>query len=388
MPEPSRLPDLATLQRLLLGELPAHEAEPILHQLDDLVVRARVAEQLRTQETLLAEAARRAAGQPGRLASLIQQLVELARVNSPASEFATVLTDQTPGAAVNPFPFLAPPQLKDEIGRLGGYRVLKLLGRGGMGMVFLAEDMSLRRKLALKVMKPEVAANPVSRAYFLREAQAAAAVQHDHIVTIYQVSEHDDVLFIALEYLRGTPLDKFLGQRAQPPITQVLRIGREIAEGLAAAHSRGLIHRDVKPANVWLKSPKGHVKLLDFGLARPGETDERLTQTGVVVGTPAYMSPEQARSQPVTTASDLFSLGVILYQMTTGEQPFTGKNVYDILEMVVRHEPPPPIARNPAIPPELSNLVMRLLAKHPGHRPGSARQVAGELDAIEKELRQ
>ena len=162
---------------------------------------------------------------------------------------------------------LGPPQRPDEIGRLGAYRVLKAVGRGGMGVVYQAEDITLKRLVALKVMLPRLAADPTSRQRFLREARAMAAVHHDHIAAIYQVGEEKGIPYIAMEFFQGTPLDKWLKQGHKPTVAQVLRIGREIAEALAAAHALGLIHRDIKPGNIWLDSSHGErVKILDFGL--------------------------------------------------------------------------------------------------------------------------
>ncbi len=192
------------------------------------------------------------------------------------------------------FDFLAPPEQPDEIGRLAHYRVRKLLGQGGMGMVFQAIDTHLDRPVALKVMKPELSQNEEQRRRFLREAKATAALKHDNIVTIYQVGEDRGVVFLAVEFLVGEALDRWLERGKKPSISQVLRLGREIARGLAAAHERGLIHRDIKPANIWLEAPGGRVKILDFGLARSNE-DTHLTQSGVIVGTPAFMAPEQAQ---------------------------------------------------------------------------------------------
>ncbi len=212
-----------------------------------------------------------------------------------------------------------------DLGRLGRYRVLKRLGAGGMGAVFLAFDDGLRRRLALKVMLPKYAAHPAARNRFLREARTAAAVRSPHVVSIHDVDEDNGVPFIAMEYLEGTPLDRFLTQTSGLTVPQVVRIGREAAAGLAAAHAAGLVHRDVKPANLWLQSPHGKVKLLDFGLAREEVEDDPLTGTGDVVGTPAYMSPEQARGEHVDSRTDLFSLGVVLYRLCAGATRSPGR---------------------------------------------------------------
>ena len=247
--------------------------------------------------------------------------------------------------------WLAPAQQPDEIGRLGGYRVLKELGRGGMGAVYQAEDPKLKRLVALKVMLPRLAADASARRRFLREAQAMAAVHHDHVVTIYQVEEDNGVPFLAMEFLQGMPLDKWLKDGRKPNLAQILRMGREIAEGLAAAHARGLIHRDVKPGNIWLDSDhKGRVKILDFGLVRVGTDDVHLTHSGAIVGTPAYMSPEQGAGQKVDARTDLFSLGCILYRFCTGAMPFAGDTTMALLTALAIADPKPVRELNPDTP--------------------------------------
>jgi len=293
------------------------------------------------------------------------------------------------------FDFLAPPQQPGELGRLGGYRVLAILGKGGMGVVFQAEDLQLKRPVALKVMLPRLAADPVARERFLREAQAAAAVRHDNVVTIHQAGEVGPVAYLAMEFLEGQSLeDRLRGQAALPP-NEVRDIGRQIAEGLAAAHQRGLIHRDVKPANIWLEASPGRmaspgrksgefrVKLLDFGLARPVEDDSHLTSAKTVIGTPAYMSPEQANADPVDVRSDLFSLGCVLYRLSTGQPAFAGGKSLQIMRAIVHDDPIPPRQLNPDVPADLSDLVMRLLAKDPAQRPESAQAVADALKILE-----
>jgi serine/threonine protein kinase len=272
---------------------------------------------------------------------------------------------------------LAPPEKDGELGRLGTYRVLKVLGQGGMGVVYKAEDPHLERPVALKAMLPGFSASTEARQRFLREAKLAAAVKHDHVVTIYQVSEDRGVPFLAMEFLEGEPLDRRLQREPKPPVEEVLRIGREVAEGLAAAHERGLIHRDIKPANIWLEGGRRRVKILDFGLARGGgKGQEQLTQTGAIMGTPAFMAPEQARGETVDARCDLFSLGCVLYRMCAGELPFKGNDPISTLLSVATVTPPPVNTLNPAVPPGLAKLVNRLLAKDAARRPASARAVA------------
>jgi serine/threonine protein kinase len=284
--------------------------------------------------------------------------------------------------------FLSPPQGPGELGRLGPYRVLKVLGSGGMGVVFEAEDVRLMRRVALKAMKPSVAAKPENRQRFLREAQIAAKIDHDNVVTIYQADEDHGIPYLAMKLLQGETLEDRLKRCGGVlSLEEVLRIGREIAEGLEAAHTLGQIHRDIKPANVWLEEHTGRVKLLDFGLARgAGEDDGAITNPGMLMGTPAYMSPEQADAAFVDHRADLFSLGSVLYRMSTGRLPFTGKNTMALLLALATKVPKPPRERNPNLPPAFSKLVMRLLAKQPESRPASARDVAEKLAEIEQSV--
>jgi serine/threonine protein kinase/class 3 adenylate cyclase len=284
-----------------------------------------------------------------------------------------------------PYDFLAPPQGPDELGRLGPYRVLKVLGAGGMGIVFQAEDPQLQRLLALKVMKPGLAVHADSRQRFLREARAAAAIEHDHIVSIYHVGEDRGVPFLAMPLLRGESLEDRLRRCGKPALAETLRIGRETAEALAAAHQHGLIHRDIKPSNLWLEGERGRVKVVDFGLARAAGSDTPLTQVGVVVGTPQYMAPEQAAGTGVDFRCDLFSLGCILYRLCTDQLPFRGSDTLSILSALALEQPRPPRQFDPTLPPALSDLVLRLLAKNAADRPPSAQVVAEALAAIEGE---
>jgi serine/threonine protein kinase len=278
--------------------------------------------------------------------------------------------------------------MADEIGRLGHYRVLRALGQGGMGVVFLAEDSRLSRLVALKVMLPSMATSDAARTRFLREARAAAAVEHEHIVPIYQVDEGRGVPYIAMPFLKGASLEERLRQVEKLPLAEVLRIGREAAQGLAAAHAAGLIHRDIKPDNIWLEGDAGKVKLLDFGLARAARDDAGLTQQGAIIGTPAYMAPEQAQGEPLDARADLFSLGCVLYRACCGRQPFQKGDILASVLAVISDHPPSLTEVDPAVPPPLSNLVMQMLAKLPGSRPASAEDVARTLREIEKEFLQ
>ncbi len=281
---------------------------------------------------------------------------------------------------------LQPSRASGELGRLGNYRILNLLGRGGMGAVFLAEDVRLQRTVALKVMLPEFACRDDARQRFLREARSAAAIEHDNIVTIFQVDEDQGVPFIAMPLLKGQTLEDRLDAGLPVSVPEMVSMARQVARGLTAAHEHGLNHRDIKPANIWLEGvapDQFRVKLLDFGLARPCAASEPITQSGVVVGTPAYMAPEQARSEAVDNRGDLFSLGVVLYRLCTGNLPFQGPSTMSVLMALGSYTPPAPHTLNLAIPLDLSLLVMQMLEKDPAQRPASARDVIARLQKIE-----
>jgi len=261
-----------------------------------------------------------------------------------------------------------------------------------MGVVYRAEDPRLKREVALKVMLPQFAADSQAKARFVREARAQAKVEHDHVAAIFTVADHDGLPYLVMPLLKGRTLQAALKANPRPPLNEVIRIGREVAEGLAAAHEKGLVHRDIKPANIWLEGKKLRVKVLDFGLARIAEPDATtpdaapLTRKGVLVGTPSYMSPEQGRGLPLDGRSDLWSLGVMLYQMTTGELPFVGDTSLAILTSLSIDNPVPPVDANPAVPLQLSDFVLRLLSKDPAERPPTAEVAGEELRAIETGL--
>jgi len=311
---------------------------------------------------------------------------------SPPSASASQSKMRSAAAGTATHDFLAPAEQPDEIGRLGKYRILGVLGAGGMGMVFKAEDSMLRRAVALKVMLPHVAKNPTARSRFLREARAQAAVEHDHVISIHQVGEDRDVPFLAMPLLKGLTLGDYLKATPRLPLADLLRLTRETAEGLAAAHEKGLVHRDIKPANIWLEGAKQRVKILDFGLARvttegeDGAGGEPMTKAGSAVGTPAYMSPEQARGLPVDHRTDLFSLGVLAYQMATGEIPFRGHDVMSVLRSLALEPAVPPMERNPEIPKVVNDLILRMLGKSVDERPASADAIAAEIGEIEHAL--
>ena len=284
----------------------------------------------------------------------------------------------------NSLTFLRPPLQGDELGRLADFRVLELVGQGGMGIVFRAEDTRLRRLVALKVMQPRFASETKIRQRFLGEAQAMAALKSDHVVTVYEVGLAGDLPFLAMEFLEGEALDSLHKRVGQLALAQVVRIGKEAASGLGAAHARGLVHRDIKPSNLWLEAPTARVKILDFGLARLNSGDRQASQVGLIVGTPAFMAPEQARGEAVDYRADLFSLGCVLYWLCTSQLPFAGTDVLSTLTALATHDPKPPQALSGHVGPALSDLIMDLLQKDPCRRPTSSQAVLDSLAAIER----
>jgi tRNA A-37 threonylcarbamoyl transferase component Bud32 len=276
---------------------------------------------------------------------------------------------------------------------IGGYKVLATIGRGAMGQVYLAEDESLDRRVAIKVMHPSRANDPASRQRFIRESRATAAVEHPHVVTIHQVGEHRQgneqvgLPYIVMQCLHGETLAAYRATVGRVPLSDALRIGREIAEGLAAAHRRGLIHRDIKPENIILEGPLREVKIIDFGLVRDIGVDTptaQVTVDGAVVGTPAYMAPERMGDSPVDARADLFGLGVMLYELLADRLPFTGTSMMAMLASIAHGSPIPLRSVAPDLPEDVSHLVMQMIAHDPADRPATARAVADAIAAIEK----
>jgi Tol biopolymer transport system component len=297
----------------------------------------------------------------------------------------TLLTDiqvggPAPTAEPVPLDFLSPPQKPGSLGRLGHFDIEEVIGRGGMGVVLRAHDACLERHVALKVLDPQMANNDMARKRFCREARAAAAVTHENVVAIHQVEveESRDLPYLVMQLVTGMSLQERLDRSGPLELNEILRIGMQTASGLAAAHAQGLIHRDVKPANILLEHGQQQVKLTDFGLARAAE-DVKLTQTGFVAGTPLYMSPEQAKGEPLDHRADLFSLGSVLYAMCTGRPPFDGSTPFVVLKSLTEELPRPIRDVNPSIPEWLVGIIDKLHAKVPADRFQSAAEVAEVL---------
>jgi len=282
--------------------------------------------------------------------------------------------------------------------RLGSYEIVSPLGAGGMGEVYRAKDTRLNRDVAIKVLVGGVAHDPERRERFEREAQAIAALNHPSIVTIFGVETSGDTAFLAMELVEGKPLAEVI-PREGVPLSQLLRIAIPVADAVAAAHQKGITHRDLKPANIMIGSgeQEGRVKVLDFGLAKLTGTSmgggattlmptARATGEGRILGTVAYMSPEQAESKTIDARSDLFSLGVILYEMATGGRPFTGDTSMSIISAIVKDTPKSLTEVNPALPRDLARIVRRALAKDPEKRYQTAKDLRNDLEELKASL--
>ena len=266
------------------------------------------------------------------------------------------------------------------IGRIAEFDLLKLIGRGGMGAVFKAFDRKLERMVALKMMSPSLLADPNSSKRFLREARSAAGINHPNAVAVHCVDEIRGLPYLVMEYVAGESLDELLRRTPKLPLDASLTIVEQLAEGLAAAHKTGVIHRDVKPANVLIESGTKTIKLTDFGLARTASNS--LTSTGLLMGTPEFLAPEQLTTTDVDHRVDLFSLGSVLYLLCAGQVPFDGPSAHAIMNQISREDPTPIEQLEPKTPRALAELIGQLLQKNPEHRPESASQVARSIRAF------
>ncbi len=407
-------PTQREIRQILLGRLPEARLEILEAHLEVCARCQQVLDRLEVDGPLgrvLKEQSAEGASPDGELGEEVGELVEqLERLGTPWSAGSSGSGSSAAGPADGDgFPFLAPAQAADELGRLDQYRVLELLGTGGMGLVFRAQDTHLQRLVALKVLRPRYARKSEARERFLREARAMAAVKHDNITTIFQVgeaagAEDEPVPFLAMELLEGDSLADWLRRHGRPAPALVARLGRQMAAGLAAAHAHGLIHRDIKPANLWLEAPPGwvdeppparpalaavgRVKLLDFGLATPLDDGGREgagpeVPEREVMGTPAYMAPEQIRGEPLDGRCDLFALGCVLYELCTGAPTFR-RDRRQLQARTLDDPPPRPLTETaPTVPAALAELIGQLLAASPSDRPASTRRVEQQLAAIE-----
>jgi serine/threonine-protein kinase len=286
-----------------------------------------------------------------------------------------------------PLDFLDPADDPAHLGRLGPFVITAVIGRGGMGIVFKGMDVALNRPVAIKVLAPHFASSGAARKRFAREAQAAAAVVHDHVVAIHGVDSWKGLPYLVMSFINGRSLQERLDAEGTLEVREILRIGMQTAAGLAAAHAQGLVHRDIKPANILLENGVERVKITDFSLARAVD-DASLTQSGVIAGTPQYMAPEQARGEAVDHRADLFSLGSVFYALCTGHPPFRADSAMAVLRRVCDEQPRPIRSLNPDIPLWLAAVIDKLLAKDSADRYQTAAEVADLLGGCLAHLQQ
>jgi TolB-like protein len=397
------------LEAFSLGRLAEAETDAIAEHLAHCARCVAALQQLSASDTLIdacrAQTIVAQAAQGPVDAELLQQIIEAAKQLHASVDHASSAAE-------------APAYEIDNLQQLDEFRLVKVLGLGGMGVVFEAEDLQLQRRVAVKALLPKHAAKPHGRERFLREARAIAGLEHDNIVPVHYVGEDKGVPYFVMPLLAGESLETRRRRQGTLSLDEILLIGIAVADGLEASHRRGIVHRDVKPANVWLEEvgsqeravgsqhsdesngqksavrsqkddnplPAFRVKLLDFGLAHNDQQDIHLTQDGMLVGTPAYMAPEQASGLPADARSDLFSLGTLLYVMASGQPPFDGGGAIATLRVVAEQPAAPLGALNPGLPKALVAVIDKLHAKDPGQRFASAAEVARELRTISASL--
>jgi serine/threonine protein kinase len=296
-------------------------------------------------------------------------------------------TGKDPNPSQTPAPG-TPPAVDYTDRTIGDYRLLRRIGQGGMGQVFLAEQLSLKRKVALKILKADVAANPSALKRFKAEAETVARATHANIVQVYAIDKFEDLHFMALEYVEGRNLRQYLEKKGPPDILLALSIMRQVAAALQRASELGIIHRDIKPENILL-TRKGEVKVADFGLSRSLTGEQialNLTQSGVVMGTPLYMSPEQVEGKAVDTRTDIYSFGVTCYHMMAGQPPFQGEGAFAVALKHVREEPTPLRTIRPDLPELFCGVIQKMMAKNPDQRYQTCRELFKDLTRVRESL--
>ncbi len=376
-PRPAACPDPARLEQLLDGSISERERQSLEKHLERCHACQSKLDTLAAGDDAWPEEMRnlrqgRTGESPGlkRVMGALKDEIEPEPEAEPAGPGATV-------SAIE-LSFLDPSDTPGELGKLGPYHVLELLGQGGMGIVLKAFDPSLHRAVAIKILAPQLAASGPARQRFAREARAAAAIRNEHVVAIHSVDEWKGLPYLVMEFIPGISLQARIERSAPLDLNSILRIGMQTATGLAAAHAQGLVHRDIKPANILLENCVERVKISDFGLARAVD-DASLTQSGVVAGTPLFMAPEQARCETIGHRADLFSLGAVLYAMCTGRSPFRASTTLGVLKRVCDDTHRPIREINPEVPEWLSRIIDRLLEKDPNDRYQTAAEVVDVL---------
>jgi serine/threonine protein kinase/Tfp pilus assembly protein PilF len=362
------------LDSLAMGELPAAEVARLILHLDHcLSCQTRMEEIVGTGSWVPGSTWRlKGTTQPAD-----QVLSDLMLQLKSSGEVVDILSSKHAAYAAT-FAYFRPSKVPNVLGYLGDYEVLEELGRGGMGVVFKARDPRLKRMVAIKVMSVSLAEDRDARTRFLREAQSIAALNHDHVVTIHAVDQQQGVPFLVMEYIQGATLAEHIRAHGPLPAQEIVLVGSQITAALEAAHAQGIVHRDIKPNNIFLQKNPTRVKVGDFGLVHLMD-EIPITQVGVVAGTPQYLSPEQAQGEQVDHRSDLFSLGCLLYAMGTGHSPFPATSILQAVRSVCEQTPPSLRSRNASLPNWLCSLIEKLLAKDPRDRYQTAQALGQAL---------
>lgn len=374
-------PTVDELRELIAGSLPGERQQECVAHLDECCGCQQAILRTATGDSTFPELVEHIDQHQPAKQSAYWSVVKAAQNDSP---FATTLITPPPRDLSNlKLDFLSPPSDPAYLGRLDHFDIARVIGRGGMGIVFEGFDSHLRRSVAIKVLDPQLQGNDVAKQRFCREARAAASIAHEHVVAMHNVAKSDgkSVPYLVMQLVHGESLEARLAKEGRLPVKDVLRIGMQTAAGLAAAHAQNLVHRDIKPGNILLEGSSGRVKLTDFGLARMTE-DIKLTQTGFVTGTPMYMAPEQALGEHPDERADLFSLGAVLYEMATGKPPFSAPTVLGVLKKIAEEAPPPLRQVCPELPETAAVLIEQMLAKKPAGRPVSAAAIAEAFAVI------
>jgi eukaryotic-like serine/threonine-protein kinase len=383
-------PARSRLQTLLDGQLAVNEQETVIRHVETCGACQRILDSLTPASQSWEDVAAQLRKEDRVPAPALQQVIERAKAatgtdDTEAEEKSTPRGDAPRGAETHDvsgghrdddnLAFLVPSSRPGALGRLGHYEILEIIGKGGFGTVLKGFDAKLHRMVAIKVLSPELSASGTARQRFIREARAAAAVTHDHLVTIHAVEADHWPPYLVMQLIDGVTLQEKLDKSGTLGLKEILRISLQMAAGLAAAHKQGLVHRDIKPANILLENGVERVKITDFGLAKTVD-DASVSQSGVVAGTPMYMSPEQAEGLPIDHRSDLFSLGTVLYTMCTGHPPFRASGTHAVLKRVIDASPRPIREINTEIPDWLCAIIAKLHAKNPDDRFQNAKEVA------------
>jgi serine/threonine protein kinase/formylglycine-generating enzyme required for sulfatase activity len=370
------------LKQMLDDALPPEEVASIQAHLEGCAGCLETIERLAAGANTWDKAAQNLGEQPTHAETALFDAVEELRDNVSATQ-----AENGRPPAEEDLSFLSPSQKPGSIGRLDEFEILSVVGKGGFGIVLKAFDENLHRVVALKVMLPHMAASGTARQRFIKEAKAAAAISHDNVVTIHAVKKDAKIPYLAMQFISGQTLNDKIDNTGPLSVTEILRIGMQIADGLAAAHKHGKVHRDIKPANILLENGIERVKITDFGLARAVD-DASITQSGTIAGTPMYMSPEQANGETVDHRSDLFSLGSVMYVMCTGRAPFRATSTLAVMKRVAEETPTAIREVNDEIPQWLCDIIAKLHAKKPEERFQTAKEVAELLNLRLAEVQQ